>query len=194
MNCRCNSQSKVILNTHSKTLQNSSSCFRLPNGWVDLTNTTNHHLWYLVSRTVPSHVVLHLLTIDHVWSETTLNYGMMVEKYPNLKEEVAGSNLGCEISSLPNGVFARWSTASCALALTCLPYVSEIKNIEPISFTNTCQICCCDTTSPLDKSLQYQWRCCSNAKLQRASDIKHRKRCSAPQFPLAVDSWMAFIN
>jgi hypothetical protein len=28
---------------------------------------------------------------------------MMVERYPNLKEEVGGLNHGCEISSLPNG-------------------------------------------------------------------------------------------
>jgi hypothetical protein len=30
----------------------------------------------------------------------TLNFWMMVERYPNLKEEVGGSILGCEISSL----------------------------------------------------------------------------------------------
>ena len=35
-----------------------------------------------------------------MWSETTLNYWMTVERYPNLKEEVGGSILGCEISSL----------------------------------------------------------------------------------------------
>ena len=29
----------------------------------------------------------------------TINYWMMVERYPNLKEEVGGSILGCEISS-----------------------------------------------------------------------------------------------
>jgi hypothetical protein len=29
----------------------------------------------------------------------TLNYEMMVERYPNLKEEVGGSNPDCEISS-----------------------------------------------------------------------------------------------
>ena len=34
------------------------------------------------------------------WSKTTLNYWMMVERYPNLKEEVGGSIPGCEISSL----------------------------------------------------------------------------------------------
>ena len=28
-----------------------------------------------------------------IWSETTLNYRIMVERYPNLKEEVDGSNL-----------------------------------------------------------------------------------------------------
>ena len=33
----------------------------------------------------------------------TLNYWMMVERYPNLKEEVGGSNPGYEISSLPYG-------------------------------------------------------------------------------------------
>ena len=41
-------------------------------------------------------------------------YWVMVEGYPNLKEEVGGSNLGCEISSLLDGKLARWSTASCA--------------------------------------------------------------------------------
>ena len=28
---------------------------------------------------------------NRLWSETTLNYHMMVERYPNLKEEVGGS-------------------------------------------------------------------------------------------------------
>jgi hypothetical protein len=32
--------------------------------------------------------------------EMTLNYWMIVERYPNLKEEVGGSIPGCEISSL----------------------------------------------------------------------------------------------
>jgi hypothetical protein len=34
-----------------------------------------------------------------LWSETALNYRMMVEGYSNLKEEVGGSNSGCEIYS-----------------------------------------------------------------------------------------------
>ena len=46
--------------------------------------------------------------------EMTLNYRVMVEGYPNLKEEVGGSNPGYEISSLLDGKLARWSTASCA--------------------------------------------------------------------------------
>jgi hypothetical protein len=46
---------------------------------------------------------------------------MMVERYPNLKEEVGGSNHGCEISSLHDGKLAKWSTTSYALALTCQP-------------------------------------------------------------------------
>ena len=41
-------------------------------------------------------------------SKMTLNYQVMVEGYPNLKEEVGGSNPGCEISSLLDGKLARW--------------------------------------------------------------------------------------
>ena len=52
--------------------------------------------------------------IDWLLSETTLKYWMMVERYPNLKEEVGGSIPGCEISSLLNRKLAMWSTASCA--------------------------------------------------------------------------------
>ena len=44
---------------------------------------------------------------DH-WSETTLNYWMMVARYPNLKEEVGGSIPGREISSLLEKTW-RWS-------------------------------------------------------------------------------------
>jgi hypothetical protein len=44
---------------------------------------------------------------------------MMVERYPNLKEEVDGSIPSYEISSLPDGKLARWSIASCALAFAC---------------------------------------------------------------------------
>jgi hypothetical protein len=55
---------------------------------------------------------------------------MMVERYPHLKEDIGGSNFGCEVSSLPDGRLARWSTASCALAITCQPFVSENKNYE----------------------------------------------------------------
>jgi len=61
------------------------------------------------------------------WSETTLNYWMMVERYPNLKEEVGGSIPACEISSLLDEKLAKWSTTSCALALACRPSVSKKK-------------------------------------------------------------------
>jgi hypothetical protein len=56
-----------------------------------------------------------------------LNYMMMVERYQNLKEKVGGSNPGCEISSLPGGKLARWSTAYYALALACRHSVSRKK-------------------------------------------------------------------
>ena len=55
------------------------------------------------------------------WSEMTLNYRMMMKRYPNLKKEVGGSNLGREISSLLAGKLARWSTASIVLVLACWP-------------------------------------------------------------------------
>jgi hypothetical protein len=63
-------------------------------------------------------------------SKMTLNYRMMVERYPNPKEEVGGSNPGCEISSLPDGKLARWSTASCALELAFWPSLSKKKEIK----------------------------------------------------------------
>jgi hypothetical protein len=50
---------------------------------------------------------------------------MMVEIYPNLKEEVGDLILGCEISSLLEEKLTRRSTASCALALACRPSVSK---------------------------------------------------------------------
>ena len=34
------------------------------------------------------------------WPETTLNYWMVVHRYPSLKEEIGGSIPRCEISSL----------------------------------------------------------------------------------------------
>ena len=60
------------------------------------------------------------------WSKMTLNY-MMVERYPNLKEEVGGAIPDCEISSLLDRKLVRWSIASCALALACARSVSKKK-------------------------------------------------------------------
>jgi hypothetical protein len=57
----------------------------------------------------------------------TLNSQMMVEKYPNLKEEVGGSIPDCEISSLYDGKVAKWSPASYALALAYQSSVSKEK-------------------------------------------------------------------
>jgi len=41
----------------------------------------------------------------------TLNYWMMVERYPNLKEEVDSAIPGCEISFILNKTLGRWSIA-----------------------------------------------------------------------------------
>jgi hypothetical protein len=66
-----------------------------------------------------------LITNEPIWSETILNYRMMMERYPNLKEEVGSLILGYEISSLSDGKLARWSTIFCALALAYRPSVSK---------------------------------------------------------------------
>ena len=68
------------------------------------------------------------------WSNTMLNYGMMMERYPNLKDEVGGSIPSCKISSLPDRKKSyRWSTASCALALACRPSVSKKRKERPMT-------------------------------------------------------------
>jgi hypothetical protein len=51
---------------------------------------------------------------------------MMVERYPNLKEGVGGLIPDYEISFLHDEKLVRWSTASCALALTCQSFVSKM--------------------------------------------------------------------
>jgi hypothetical protein len=64
-----------------------------------------------------------------IWSKMTLNYRMMVERYPNLKEGVGGSIPGCEISSLLDRKISRWSIASYALALAYQLSVLKIENL-----------------------------------------------------------------
>jgi hypothetical protein len=55
-------------------------------------------------------------------------YWMMVERYPNLKEEF-GSIPECEISSLLDRILAKWSIVFCALALACWPsFLKKLKN------------------------------------------------------------------
>ena len=51
---------------------------------------------------------------------------MMVERYPNLKEEVGGLILGFKISYLLD--------KTCALVLACRPFVSKIENIKKCIF------------------------------------------------------------
>ena len=65
----------------------------------------------------------------------TLNYWMMVERYPDLKEEVGGLIPGREISSLLDKKIVRWSTASYALVLACQPFVSKKSIYIVISVT-----------------------------------------------------------
>ena len=57
----------------------------------------------------------------------TLNYWVMVEGYPNLKEEVGGSDPGCEISSLLDGKTCQVVNCLLCLVLACWPSVSKKK-------------------------------------------------------------------
>ena len=68
----------------------------------------------------------------------TLNYCMMVERYPILEEEVGGSIPGCEISSQLDKELARWSTASYALVLACRHSISTKKKTPMIYPILTC--------------------------------------------------------
>jgi hypothetical protein len=52
---------------------------------------------------------------------------MMVERYPNLKEEVGSLIPGCEISYVLDEKLVRRSIASCALALAYRLSVSKRK-------------------------------------------------------------------
>ena len=58
---------------------------------------------------------------------------MMVERYPNLKEEVDSSIPGCEISSLLVKKLVRRSTASYASALAYRDYVLKEKEKDVIN-------------------------------------------------------------
>ena len=49
----------------------------------------------------------------------------LVERYPNLKEDVDGLIPNCEISSLLHRIFDKWSTVCYALVLTCWPSISK---------------------------------------------------------------------
>jgi hypothetical protein len=60
----------------------------------------------------------------------TLNYRMMVERYPNLKEEIGGSIPSYEISSLLDIKLVTWSADLCALALACRRSVSPKEKIK----------------------------------------------------------------
>ena len=53
------------------------------------------------------------------WSKTTPNYWMMVERYPNLKEEVGGSILKCEYPLYLTKNLSSGHLLSGALAMAC---------------------------------------------------------------------------
>ena len=98
-----------------------STCNRL-----DLESLGSWPIVYIWPKTSRSTSHFNLPNLKNI-SQKVLNYRVMVEGYPNLKEEVGGLNPGCEISSLLDGKLARWWTASCALALAYQPFVSKIK-------------------------------------------------------------------
>ena len=84
--------------------------------------------------------IVGVIEVCHVTSKTTLNYWKMVERYPNLKEEVGGSIPEYEISSPLDRKLATWSTVSCALALACRPSISQNKlKLKYVIFVWSCK-------------------------------------------------------
>ena len=53
-------------------------------------------------------MIFFLMRTISIGSEMTLNYWIMIERYPKLKEEVGGSILDYEVSSLLDTKLARW--------------------------------------------------------------------------------------
>ena len=80
------------------------------------------HLLVLLDLLAHESVLSRTMEVGPSSSVMTLNYWMMVERYPNLKEKVGGSIPGCEISSLLDK----------NLALACRPSVSK-KRKESVS-------------------------------------------------------------
>ena len=69
------------------------------------------------------------LHIEVHGSVMNLNFWMMVERYPNFKEEVGGLNRGCEISSLLDKNMA-WACRPSILKKIIIMIINKIKNIE----------------------------------------------------------------
>jgi hypothetical protein len=109
------------MHTHSGSLGNLACCthaFVLATS-SEITFVSHHPLWNF--------------GIVTCWSEMTLNYWMMMERYPNLKEEV-GSSIPCyEISSLLDRVLARWNCLLCFGAGLLAFYLKKIKNKKSLA-------------------------------------------------------------
>lgn len=52
-----------------------------------------------------------MMNVTWIWSKMTLNYRMIVERFPKSNGVVGGSIPGHEIASLRDGQLAKWSNA-----------------------------------------------------------------------------------
>ena len=92
-------------------------------------------VWYIISycctRDCPLYPFrpISINAMAEAGGQPPLSLGKKIKQYKAYvkysKEEVGGSNPGCEISSLRDGKLAGWSTASCVLALACWSCVSK---------------------------------------------------------------------
>ena len=116
----------IILNLGSgETCQPSQQLYNTTKKWLQ---PRQADYAYKLENAVKTHTMFYPNVIKPVvWSEITLNYWIMMERYPNLKEEVGSSNTGCENSSLSNRILPSGHLPPVLKALACLPSVSKTK-------------------------------------------------------------------
>jgi hypothetical protein len=70
------------------------------------------------------------MTSNFDGSETTLSYQRMVERYPNLKEEVGGFESQLKIPSLPDGKLVSLLCFGVGLSAFCIKKKERKENIQ----------------------------------------------------------------
>ena len=136
------------------------------------------------------------------WSEMTLNYWLMVDIYPNLKENIGSSIPAFEISSLLDRKLAWWSTASCTLALACRPFISKknekMKKKMDFKIDYSCR---CDKSCTSASNTAISWASnvaqsafsCSSICFAKITELSLSSAFSHIQVNKNTDVWFSFL-